>query len=60
MHPIFLVTNRLQKDVESRANLQGLLDHPFLEHHASANVDVAQFVAFILDNSSQDDEAVPR
>jgi len=54
------INKALQKDVESRANLQGLLDHPFLEHHASANVDVAQFVAFILDNSSQDDEVVPR
>merc|ERR1719419_1410927 len=42
------INKALQKDVESRANLQGLLDHPFLEHHASANVDVAQFVAFIL------------
>merc|ERR1719419_928668 len=47
---IDFINQTLQKEVMRRATLQKLLyDHPFLQHHASADTDVAGFVATVLD-----------
>ena len=46
----------MQKRVENRATLQQLLEHPFLQHHGTAQTDVASFVCDILNNSTVEDE----
>jgi len=54
------INQTLQKDVQKRATLQQLLqDHPFLIHHATAETNVAAFVAEVLDNSTAEDEVDP-
>jgi len=52
----------LQKDVNTRATLHQLLDHPFLQHHSTSPLPphLHGFVDEVLDNTSAEDEVKQR